>query len=393
MSQDKSSKTILLEHSIAKVELYSTYLKYYFAVLGNAKYIDHIKIFDLFCGEGLYMDNNEGSPLAALKKANEFLYKPPAFTPYIHFHFNDSGKSEMEKGVSKIARLKRIVAQRKYHRNIYINFSEEDFAIALEKALPIAKDDKNSRSLFFIDPYGYKEVRPQVIKSILSDFKSELILFLPISPMYRFVGHAQEKNDSQYEHLRMFIEELYDYRQQCFISLPDFIVSLKSEFIDYLKLQKLYVDTFTIQRDRVNRYCIFLFTQNDVGYEKMLEAKWELDAEHGKGFKLGKQRSLFSQETFSPYPKILLNYLIEVGEATNVDLYYFGLSKAYLPKHTTQSLQSLVDDGYPISTYSLDQKETKKGYYYISSKNRNDNFERKIMIRLENHGQYKNRVD
>lgn len=391
MSQKKSSKTILLEHSIAKVELYSTYLKYYFAVLGNVKYIDHINIFDLFCGEGLYKDNNEGSPLAALCRADEFLYKPPTFTPYVHFYFNDLEQSEIETNISKIERLKKIVSKRKYHRNIYIHFSEEDFAVALEKSLPIAIEEKNSRSLFFVDPYGYKEIQPHVVKSILSNYKSELILFLPISPMYRFVGPAQEKDDGQYEHLKLFLEELYKGRQQCFTSVTNFIESLRSQFADYLHLPKLYVDTFTLQRDRVNRYCIFLFTQNDVGYEKMLESKWELDTEHGRGFKLGKQKSLFSQETFSPYPKILLNYLIEVGKVTNIELYHFGLTNRYLPKHTTQSLQSLVTDGYPISTYSLDQKEANG--YYISSKNRDDNYERKIMIILENHERYKNRMD
>ncbi|MDK9709011.1 MAG: three-Cys-motif partner protein TcmP [Desulforhopalus sp.] len=391
MSLEKSSKTILLEHSIAKVELYSTYLKYYFAVLGNVKFIDHIKVFDLFCGEGLYKDNNEGSPLAALSRADEFLYKPPTFTPYIHFYFNDLGKSKIEKNISKIERLRQIVRLRKYHRNIYINFSEEEFAIALEKSLPIAKEDKTSRSLFFVDPYGYKEIQPQIIKSILSDYKSELILFLPISTMYRFVGPAQEKDNGQHEHLKLFLEKLYCDGQQCFTSVANFIESLRLQFANYLHLPKLYVDTFTLQRDRVNQYCMFLFSQNDIGYEKMLEAKWELDAEQGKGFKLGKQKSLFSQETFSPYPKILLNYLVEAGAVTNIDLYHFGLTNKYLPKHTTQSLQSLVADGYPISTYSLDQKDAKG--YYISSRNKDDNYERKIMIILENHEHFKNRMD
>lgn len=388
MAADKSSKTILLEHSIAKVELYSTYLKYYFAVLGNAKYIDRIKIFDLFCGEGLYKDKNEGSPLAALSRANDFLYSGPTFPPYIHFYFNDNGKSEIEKNISKVERLKRIVNQTKYHPNIYLNFSEVDFDIALKNSLPIAKENINSRSLFFIDPYGYKKIQPQVIRSILNDYKSELILFLPISTMYRFVAPAQEKDDGQYEHLRLFLEELYGGIQQCFTSSLYFIESLKLQFAKYLNLPKLYVDTFTIQRDQTNRYCIFLFTQNDVGYEKMLEAKWELDAEQGKGFKLGKQMSLLSFEYFSPYPKILLNYLAKIGSVTNIDLYHFGLSKGYLPKHTNKSLQSLVTDKYPISIFSLDHKDARG--YYISSKNRDDNFERKVLITLENHERYKN---
>lgn len=391
MLLEKSSKTILLEHSKAKVELYSAYLKYYFAVLGNTKYIDHIKIFDLFCGEGLYKDGNEGSPLAALRRADEFLYKPPTFTLYIHFYFNDSGKSKIEKGVLKITRLQAIVNERKYHRNIYLNFSDKDYAIALKEALPIAKENKNSRSLFFVDPYGYKKIQPQSIKSILSDYKSELILFLPISPMYRFVGPAQEKNECQYEHLRLFLEELYNYQQQCFTSMSNFIESLKFQFSEYLKLPNLYVDTFTLQRDRSNKYCMFLFAQNTVAYEKMLEAKWELDSEYGKGFKLGKQKSFFSQDNFSPYPKILLKFLCEKGSVTNIDLYHFGLSQGYLPKHTTQSLQVLISGGYPIITYSLDREDAKG--YYISRSNKDENCKRKVMIMLENHEQYKNRVD
>lgn len=388
MSKGKSSKTVLLAHSLAKLDLYSQYLEIYFAVLGNIQYIDHINIFDLFCGEGLYLDNNEGSPLAALEKANNFFNRPQKFVPYIHLYFNDIGRSEIIKTITKICRLKSIIKERPYNKNIFINYSELEFAEALNKSLVIALEKNRSRSLFFIDPYGYKTITPPAITAILSNYKSELLLFLPISHMYRFACPAQEIDNEAYEPLKKFILELFSGEHQCFSSSLQFINALKDQFYDYIKLPNLFIDTFSLQRNKSNYYCLFFFTRNEVGFEKMLEAKWKIDTETGKGFKLGKQYSLFAPSAFSPYPDILKRLLTNKGEVTNIDLYYFGLYQGYLPKHTIQSLNHLTASGLPLERYSLDGQPANG--YYISNKNRSEKFERKIGIRLPNHERYQN---
>ena len=60
MHQDP--RKTLLEHSQAKVRLLRTYLVNYLSVLTNATSVKRIRIFDLFCGRGIYDNDGEGSP-------------------------------------------------------------------------------------------------------------------------------------------------------------------------------------------------------------------------------------------------------------------------------------------------------------------------------------------
>ena len=74
----KDAKQIVLPHSKAKLDLYRSYLEKYFAILGLAKGITKINLYDIFCGIGLYEDGNIGSPLIAVdcvKENNELFEK------------------------------------------------------------------------------------------------------------------------------------------------------------------------------------------------------------------------------------------------------------------------------------------------------------------------------
>jgi len=384
-------KTIMLEHSLAKVEIYSGYLEKYLAVLCNASFLATINVFDLFCGEGLYADNKKGSPLVGLEKATKVLSNQTRFIPKIHFYFNDNGKSRIDPKLTKIERLREICGRKTYHKNISIQYNEGDFNTILPTSIRTAKNTPKSKSLFFIDPYGYKEIKPRVIKDILLNQSSELLLFLPISAMYRFAEAAFVSGTPGHEPLYLFLLELFGQQPERFVSTMDFIEKLKHEFKKYLTPDELYVDTFTLQRDKTNTYCLFFFTHNARGFEKMLETKWHMDADYGKGFRLGKQLSLFTGPINSNYPQKIKEHLLDVGSATNSELFAFGLENGFLPKHTKESLDFLKKDGVPIVVSPMDEKSAKG--YYISYKNASSDPERLVSIGIENYEQYKNRMD
>ena len=60
-------KTTLQEHSRAKVEFYTTYLKRYLRIVNRVSFISQINIYDVFCGMGIYEDGGKGSPIAAFE--------------------------------------------------------------------------------------------------------------------------------------------------------------------------------------------------------------------------------------------------------------------------------------------------------------------------------------
>ena len=337
--KEVNPKTNLLEHSEAKVQLYGRYLSIFLNILHRAQFVQRIFIFDLFCGEGLYEnDEAKGSPIIALDCIQTHYVENNNRCPNITVWFNDIGKSDIQKGLYKIDRVKSISVKMPIPDNVDIKFEKEDFRDIYPRAIGLLKSTKDARGLFFIDPFGYKVVKPVDIQKILASKKAEVLLWLPIAQMYRFAGSVTNLDFPGSEPLRDFLNELFGKQIPIFNSPYDFVQKIRERFQEYLKDQKVYINTFTLERDSTNIYCLFFFSCHVRGYEAMLAAKWDMDKEHGKGFKLEQAPSLFSEIELSGYPKKLQTFIENSDYRTNSELYLFGLENDFLPKHTKSVL-------------------------------------------------------
>lgn len=145
--------------------------------------------------------------------------------------------------------------------------------------------------------------------------------------MYRF------DNNGTPEALIDFIEEITEYRNwEKSDSVWKFIKQLKEAFRSYL--DNFFVDTFTIQKDPSTVYCLFFFSSHIKGFEKMLEAKWEIDSEQGKGWTYSNQPSLFDAQKMNPLEEELRKFL--TTNRFNGEIYEFTLRMGFLPKHTNE---------------------------------------------------------
>src|SRR5688572_4615190 len=92
-------KKHLLDHSGIKVRLLGLYLSRYLAIISNAGYDERIRIYDLFCGEGLYENGGEGSPIVILRTLKELKESDVVkkALPLIDCLFNDIKKDKVEK--------------------------------------------------------------------------------------------------------------------------------------------------------------------------------------------------------------------------------------------------------------------------------------------------------
>lgn len=180
----------MLKHSKAKVDLYTNYLSVYLNILSRADFLDKIHIYDLMCGEGMYSDNSKGSPIVALEKIRDHYYKNNKTCPNLEVWFNDRDRSEIEKDKYKIERVKEYCSKIFTPPNVKIYYSYEDYSDIYKKVLNKINSLKNEKLLLFIDPYGYKEIKPEHLKNFLHCGKTELILFLPIMYMYRFADKS-----------------------------------------------------------------------------------------------------------------------------------------------------------------------------------------------------------
>lgn len=356
----KDIKANLLEHSGVKVRLLGEYLTKYLSVIANLEYNQKIRIYDLFCGNGRYDDGGEGSPIIIAKAIHQ-LYKSGVIRgqfPQIDCYFNDLDKD-------KVVNVEKEIGALNLDKNAFgnINYFSNDYQEEVEKLVALLPTIKKEKVFIFIDPYGYKHIRTSDIASLLKNKNAEVLLFLPTQFMYRF------DQEGTPESLIDFIEELVQYKDwKETDSIWGFINQLKDAFRDYLG-GNFFVDTFTIQKDPRTVFCLFFFSSHIKGFEKMLEAKWQIDNEEGKGWEYDAQPSLFAALKTNPLAEKLKEYLME--GRTNGEVYSFTLHCGFLPKHTNEILMAWQGQGI-LDVILPDGKPARKKAFYISYDNYRD---------------------
>lgn len=367
----KEAKEHLYDHSEAKVKLYGKYLSIYLNVLSRTTFIKQIYLFDLFCGEGIYRDGGKGSPIIALEAIKNHYYANNNTCPNIAVTFNDTEESKIEPGKLKTKRVEEFAQKIFCPPTVKVGYTNIDYTSLVPKVIERTNKMLHSeRALIFIDPWGYKEIDPEDIKNLLANGKTEVILFLPVYFMSRFANKSV--NDENYkggEALRKFMCKLFgDLDNVPHINnQQDFIYQVQERFKLYLGLK--YVDSFKIERENNNWFCLFFFTSNQKGFHKMLDAKWSIDKKRGDGFKAGDDVAieLFNELEISGYQGKVLKYLQTTPEATNHDLGDFGLENNFLPKHTKKVLDELKKT-HTITINSLDDKPALS--YYLGDDKR-----------------------
>ncbi len=351
----KNSQKNLFEHSKAKVDLYGKYLSKYLSVISRDGYTKQIHIFDLFCGEGIYDDGGKGSPIVALETVAEVETKHPSKMTPISLLLNDINATKIEK-------LERIVIEMGCPSSCKIRYSNLEYSQILDQVVKEIKGFKNEKAIAFIDPYGYKEISINGLKTLLETKKSEVLLFLPTHFMSRFANSAKEDSTNGKEPLHRFINEVFDNDAPTFKNGIEFISSLKDGFKTHLP--NYFIDSFTLEREKGQFFAMYFFTSHIYGFEKMLEAKWDLDETQGRGFHFEKSGTLFSIRETNDWEGKVRSY-ITGGSISNGDLYNFTLQECYLPKHTNEVLKSWQNDGL-LEVTDLDGKKARKGAFYIN---------------------------
>lgn len=374
MANKKNSQNTMLAHSRAKVEFYEKYLERYLPILSLSKYISTINIYDVFCGRGVYENGGEGSPVRALKAIVEAKKKYPSNTR-IALRLNDYDKNNIDS-------VKQYIAQEVpgYEQYCDVKFASVDAESLLDNmASWLACTRNDERNLLFIDPYGYKTIHKDTLDRLMKNGKTEIILFLPVSFMHRFKDYALEADSETIAPLRRFTEDFFpdghpirDVDQE--MNVHEYIDCLKEAFSyggNY------YSASYKIEREIGKFFALFFMTSNLLGFEKILEVKWDLDEEDGNGFVLSKESpestlfdDFYANQKRLEHSDNLREYLVDFLKEPrdNSELYRFVMKKGYLCKHATGILKQLQDDGrldvIEISTGNA----ARKGSFYLNYK-------------------------
>lgn len=364
--EKKDVKANLLTHSEAKVRLLGEYLKRYLSIICNDGYTKRIKIYDLFCGEGIYDNGGKGSPLVAMQQIKDIYYINIAKAisiPKIDCHFNDIDQGKVKK-VEQALKDKYLY----YSAFGELEFTSIDYQIIYEKLLAELPKIKvlNQKAFIFIDPYEYKHIKANQIKNLMSSGNSEVLLWLPTQFMYRFACNGTPVA------LKDFIVEIIpNFKEWKPGNVWSFVDQLKHGFQSFLG-DTYFVDNFTIQKDTNTVFCLFFFTSHIKGFEKMLEAKWEIDTEQGKGWNYtGNLPSLFYEYKTNPLELKLSEFLKE-KKRCNGELYEFTLRQGFLPKHTNEILINWQKSGQLDVLTESGEKARKRSFYIAYSYYKNE---------------------
>ncbi len=360
MPKKRKSQIAMLNHSKAKVLLLQKYLEKYLNIIANDGYTQKINVFDLFCGEGIYENEGEGSPIIILKTLKDLHFINKAKNKdliKVDLYFNDKDEFKIEK-------LKSIISDKKLHYKSFgkITYHSKDYKEIVDNLSTYIQNLKNEKAFVFIDPYGYKEIRASEIKKLLQSKKSEVLLFLPTQHMYRF----DEKGTP--EALIQIIEELVDINKwNPNNSVYEFIEQFKEALKTYLG-NDFFVDTFTIEKDPATVYCLYFFSSHIRGFEKMLETKWQIDDDEGKGWSYEKTGNLFANFKTNLLEQKLITLISNSNKVYNAMVYEFTLRNGFLPTHTVEIFNSLQTEG-ELEVLSDKAEKVRKGAFYINYDN------------------------
>jgi three-Cys-motif partner protein len=368
------AQKVILPHSQAKLDFYKDYLKRYIPILRLAKFTTSINVFDVFCGTGIYENGAKGSPILAFEAIKETNKKISNFntqlTP-VNLSINDLETNKVEQVKEYLQDKSENICKLEFHDKDAVEFLSE----INQK---INNQTSKDRNLILIDPYGYKNIKKEVIQQLISKKRNtEIILFLPISQIYRFTGKVLNDEDYNVKSLQDFIQSFFpDKNHAIYNNQP----SDEKGLIEYIRQalsfdDKFFATSYFIQRDNKNHfYALFFVTPNIYGLEKILEVKWALNEEHGEGFEQPKHiLSLFEnqekenakQKQYKKLEQIILNFISDNKTVTNNQIYELTLKSMYLKKHANEILRNLQNNN-KINVIDIQtQKNARKGAFYL----------------------------
>lgn len=371
----KDSQVKMYQHSEVKVRLLKLYLEKYLNILTHSPYFNEIYVYDLFCGEGIYEDGGKGSPVIILETINAIHSVSKVSdrkTGHFICNFNDFEGSKVDK-------LQAIIVEKRLFKEELgkLNCTKEDYQLLLPKVVAKVSRLKKDKAFIFIDPYGYKDISVKHILSLVENKKTEVLLFLPTQFMFRFETKGTP------ESLKDFINELVPKEEWPKSETGiDFIESLRDGFRGALG-KDFFVDSFIITRDRNQFFSLFFFTSHIYGFDRMLESKWEIDAEEGRGWYY-EDASLFNDQPKKPntlkFERSLMSFL-KGKYRTNGEIYEFTVRNGHLTSHANDILAKAQTEGH-LEIRAKDGKPVRKGSFHIRYKEYRDEFDKiEIMVK------------
>jgi three-Cys-motif partner protein len=267
MSADKGTKWEAPPHTIAKIEMLRKYLVVWLSIIGVKFRGSDIWYIDGFAGPGEYTNYAEGSPIAALRAAEEALQNTNAWAAgSVHCLFIED---DTERFAHLTEKLKDVPENPRVKRHLFNGtFIEGIEDLRRQQPNPFSP----SLPLFaFIDPFGIKGLPFSLVCELLSKQSREVLINLDSDGIHRVYSAGQSAN------YRVRLNELFgdtDWEREL-ADVP--MAAIGKTFLAMYKrriraIPARYAFPFEMQsRQGKMDYHLVFATQHPLGLEKMKE--------------------------------------------------------------------------------------------------------------------------
>ena len=254
-------------HTDAKHQILEEYLKAWFPIL--TRWNGKIIYIDGFAGPGVYSKGEDGSPIIAIKTAQNHSQSST---------FNEILFLFIEKDKERVKNLQEVIAKKfpSLPHKFKCIIKGDEFAPTLEKFLDDvdSSGDRLSPTLAFIDPFGYSGMPMTLIARLLANSKTEVIITFMTGFIVRFTDEMRAEA----------LDELFGTNEWRKVNQIKEFEEREKFLIDLYTKQlreaagATYVRTFEM-RDSANRplYHLVFGTKNLKGMEVMKAAMFKVD--------------------------------------------------------------------------------------------------------------------
>jgi three-Cys-motif partner protein len=252
-------------HTRAKHVILNNYLKAWFPIMALS--FPRILYIDGFAGPGRYKKGEDGSPIMALKIANDIYIKHESKLKNKEFVF-----IFIELDKRSVESLKDEISTLSLPKNFKIFVENNKFADLMGTILDhMEKNNKDlAPSFAFIDPFGTKGMPFEIVKKIMSYRSCEVFINL----MYFGVIRSEHATD----HSELFGTD--EWKKFTDLQSDEKHTALTTLYADQLRNEAnvRYVRSFNIKnKNNATLFDLIYGTNNLLGLEKMKEAMWKAD--------------------------------------------------------------------------------------------------------------------
>jgi three-Cys-motif partner protein len=254
-------------HTEAKHRVLAEHLKGWFPILSSK--FGRVVYLDGFSGPGLYSNGEEGSPVIAIRIANEHV---------LNSKFHEIKFIFIEKDLDRAKTLEDVIKDRftKISPNLEYVVINGEFATKVEEMLSSLDKDglKLAPTFAFLDPFGYSNFPMKVISNLLSRDQCEVLITFMIRDINRFTDplHADALDELFGGNGWRTVNSIDDSEQRKSFLLTEYVNQLKTHG------GAKYVRTFEM-KDKRNQtlYHLIFATKHLRGLEVMKDAMFRVD--------------------------------------------------------------------------------------------------------------------